>query len=152
MTVQPMITSEMVSHAIAILVIAVEGCVPLAMLNARWHLVSLLSIVYHRIRINTIASVHTQVLIQVLIDATLLQMFEEISLVTVATLRLHLWLVLLGKFELILVCRCTALCNSLPLPYSNVECGQLQCMSGNFLLRNLPVTTLTFTIGSDVCR
>ena len=86
-----------------------------------------------------------------LIDAILLQMFEEISLVTAVTLHQHLWLVLLGEFEVI-THSLMNITNSKLLLYSDVQCGQLQCMSGDFLLRNLPVTTLTFTIGSDVCR
>ena len=85
------------------------------------------------------------------IVATPEETFEEISLVTVVTLHQPLWLVLLGVFEVITHSLMNIM-NSKLLLYSDVQCGQLQCMSGNFLLRNLPVTTLTFTIGSDVCR
>ena len=36
---------------------------------------------------------------------------------------------------------------------SNVQCGQLHCMSGDFQANpGVAVTITTFTIGSDVCR
>ena len=39
------------------------------------------------------------------------------------------------------------------LPFSNVQCGQLHCMSGDFQANpGVSVTITTFTIGSDVCR
>lgn len=36
---------------------------------------------------------------------------------------------------------------------SNVQCGQLHCMSGDFQANpGISVLITTFTIGSDVCR
>lgn len=106
---------------------------------------------------------YTQVLIKVLTSVTHLQIFEETSLVIVAIQLLILYLALIGMqtYEPIVyihahsdndnILKMYTVFFYICCTFSDVQCGQLHCMQGDFML-NIAVTILTFTIGADVCR